>query len=512
MIYSFSTFGYEGSLISVESDIRRGIPCIDIVGLADGQVKESRERIQSAIRNSSIDFPDERVLLSLSPTDLRKDGNSFDLALALSVITSNEKKELPNDTLVMGELELNGNIRQVRGIYAGVKTALSSGIKNFIIPGNNFNEVKEIQGIRILKADNLSEVYSKMYDQSNYIETVPDTEKEIKNDEEVVNGIVFNNKYYEESSYDLKRMNPRLLKALVIAISGHHHLIGYGKPGNGKTCTTHFAQFFTPSLSNEESQETTRIHSLSGLLSPTSPMVKNPPFRMPHQTATIEGICGGGPNCRPGEGSLSHNGILFLDEMAEFRSSVIQMLRVPMESKAITLSRAGRSTIYPSKFTLIGMANPCPCGNYGNEERICLCSAKSIEMYWRKFSSPLLDRCLLINTDYRSPRDEENYYTLSDLRKMVANATVIQRKSGKYNGDLTPNEIEEFKKLQSEKVLNVAEELCEVLESPRRISMLWKVAKTVANLDKRENLTVEDLNESYQLCKDFSLIKFSVTA
>ena len=512
MIYSFSTFGYEGSLISVESDIRRGIPCIDIVGLADGQIKESRERMQSAIRNSGIEFPTERVLIALSPADLKKEGTSFDLPLALSVITSNEKKELPQDTLVMGELELNGTIRQVRGIYAGVKTALSSGIKNFIIPSNNFNEVKEIYGIRILKADNLSEVYSKMYDQSNYIETVPDTKKEISEHEEVVNGIVFNNQYYVESSYDLKRMNPRLLKALAIAISGHHHLIGYGKPGNGKTCTTQFAQFFTPNLTNEESQETTRIYSLSGLLSPTSPMVKNPPFRIPHQTATIEGMCGGGPHCRPGEVSLSHNGILFLDEMAEFRNSVIQMLRVPMESKKITLSRAGRSTIYPSNFTLIGMTNPCPCGNYGNEERICLCSAKSLEMYWRKFSSPLLDRTLIIDTDYRSPKDEENYYTLSDLRKMVANATVIQRKSGKYNGDLTPLEIDEYAKKQSETVQNVAEELCEVLETPRRIAMLWKVAKTVANLDNRENLTVEDLNESYQLCKNFSLIELSLTA
>lgn len=512
MIYSFSTFGYEGSLISVESDIRRGIPSIDIVGLSDGQVKESRERMQSAFRNSGIEFPTERVLLSLSPADLKKEGTSFDLPLALSVITSNEKKELPHDTLVMGELELSGNIRQVRGIYASVKTALSSGIKNIIIPSNNYNEVKEIYGIRILKADNLKEVYSKMYDESNYLETVPNTIEEISEHEEVVNGIVFNNRYYEESSFDEKRMNPRLLKALAIAISGHHHLIGYGKPGNGKTLTTQFSQFFIPNLTNEESQATTRIHSLSGLISPTSPMVKNPPFRLPHQTASIEGMCGGGPNCRPGEISLSHNGILFLDEMAEFRSSVIQMLRVPMESKAITLSRAGRSTTYPSNFTLIGMTSPCPCGNYGSKDRLCLCSARSIEMYWRKFSSPLLDRCILIDTDYRSPRDEENYYTLSDLRKMVANATVIQRKSGKYNGDLTPNEIEEFKKLQSEKVLNIAEELCEVLESPRRISMLWKVAKTVANLDNRENLTVEDLNESYQLCKNFSLIELSLTA
>lgn len=512
MIYSFSTFGYEGSLISVESDIRRGIPCIDIVGLADGQIKESRERMQVAIRNSGIEFPSERVLLSLSPADLKKEGTSFDLPLALSVITSNEKKELPHDTLVMGELELNGTIRQVRGIYASVKTALSSGIKNFIIPSNNYNEVKEIYGIRILKADNLKEVYSKMYDESNYLETVPNTTEEISEHEEVVNGIVFNNRYYEESTYKNFNMNPRLLKSLAIAISGHHHIIGYGKPGNGKTLTTQYAQFFIPNLTNEESQSTTRIHSLSGLISPTSPMVKNPPFRMPHQTASIEGMCGGGPNCRPGEISLSHNGILFLDEMAEFRSSVIQMLRVPMESKAITLSRAGRSTTYPGNFTLIGMTAPCPCGNYGSKERICLCSARSIELYWKKFSSPLLDRTLLIDTDYRSPRDEENYYTLSDLRKMVANATVIQRKSGKYNGDLTPLEIDEYAKKQSETVQNVAEKLSETLESSRRISMLWKVAKTVANLDNRENLTVEDLNESYQLCKNFSLIELSLTA
>ena len=416
-IYSFSNFGYEGSLITVEVDLRRGIPATDIVGLADGSVKEARERIQVAIRNSGLEYPSERVLISLSPADLKKEGAGFDLPVALGVL----QKNFTENVLVMGELELSGAIRPVRGIHAACSTALATGIMYAIVPTANLYEALET-GIKAIGCDTLFDAYKlpdelstrKIATVDSYEETItfrkPDTEQKIE-------------------------MTEKEMLALVVGASGRFNMMFFGSPGCGKTILMQHMMYLTPSLTEEESKSVKRIYSLAGL--PLKDGNRTyPPFRMPHQTASIEGICGGGPNCRPGEITLAHNGVLFLDEAAEFRSSVLQMLRVPLENKTITLSRAGRSTTYPANFQLLLALNPCPCGNYGSKERICLCSAKSVDLYWKKLGGPLLDR-VPIRLHIDPEEGERKTYSLEELQSYVKKATEKSREIGTSFRDLS---------------------------------------------------------------------------
>ena len=374
-IYSFSPFGYEGSLVSVEVDLRRGIPAVDVVGLADGAVKETRERVRSAVINSGFEFPQERVLISLSPADLKKEGAEFDLPVALGILNAKEDSGfIEENVLVMGELELSGRVRAVKGIHAACSTAFASGIQYAVVPKANFEEACSIQGLKVVGVESLEEAASSLKDVTCFGKAF-----EIK--KESAKSVLFSDE--EGEDIDGLELPKRLIRAIEIAVAGKHNLLITGRHGCGKTMAVQrLIPLLTPKLTVDESQSVTRIWSLAGLMKPTEPLVRKTPFRIPHQTASIEGICGGGPNCRPGEISLAHNGVLFLDEAAEFRSSVLQMLRVPLESHTITLSRAGRSTTYPANFQLIMATNPCPCGNYGSKEKICLCSAKSVEMYW----------------------------------------------------------------------------------------------------------------------------------
>jgi magnesium chelatase family protein len=426
-IYSFSNFGYEGALITVEVDLRRGIPATDIVGLADGAVKESRERVQAAIRNSGLEYPNERVLISLSPADLKKEGAGFDLPIALGVL----QKNFSENVLVMGELELSGAIRPVRGIHAACSTALASGIMYAIVPNANLDEALAT-GIKAIGCDTLYDAYKLPEDLSTRkIATVSNTDETITFAE-------------PDSAYkDKIDLTDKEMLALVVAASGRFNMMFFGSPGCGKTILMQYMQYLVPTLSLNEAQSVTRIWSLAGLIKPSEPLIRIRPFRMPHQTASIEGICGGGPNCRPGEISLAHNGVLFLDEAAEFRSSVLQMLSVPLENKCITLSRAGRSTTYPANFQLLMALNPCPCGNYGSKNKICLCSAKSIDLYWRKISGPLLDRIpIRLNIDHSE--EERKTYTLEELQSYVKRATVESRRLGTSFRDLTVEQIQDM--------------------------------------------------------------------
>ena len=425
-IYSYSPLGFDGALVTVEVDLRSGIPATDIVGLADSSVKETRERVQSAIRNSGLEYPNERVLISLSPADLKKEGAGFDLPIALGIL----QKNFTENVLVMGEFELSGAIRPVRGVYAACSTALASGIQYAIVPTANLGEALAT-GIKAIGCDTLCEAFNlpeelstrKIASVGVYDETISFREP--------------------DSEYkDKIEMTEKEMLALVVGASGRFNMMFAGSLGCGKTMLMQYMQYLTPSLTEEESKSVKRIYSLAGL--PIRDETKvYPPFRIPHQTASIEGICGGGPNCRPGEITLAHNGVLFLDEAAEFRSSVLQMLRVPLENKSITLSRAGRSTTYPANFQLLMALNPCPCGNYGSKDKICLCSAKSVEQYWKKFSGPLLDRVpIKIHIDHSEGEREE--YSLEELQTYVMTATVESRKLGKKFSELTPNEVEDI--------------------------------------------------------------------
>ena len=489
-VFAFSPFGYEGSLVSVEVDLRRGIPAVDIVGLSDGAVKESRERVISAIRNSGFEFPMERVLISLSPADLKKEGAGFDLPVALGILNAKDEAAcIKEKVLVIGELELSGAVRPVKGVHAAITTAVASGIRCAIVPEASRKEAEACDGIRVACVKNLCEAESALRDLSYYIE---------ENTDVIMKGVEFPKPLgNEEEEIELPK---NLVRAIEVAVAGKHSLLVCGCPGSGKTLAIQkLVPSLTPRLTFEESQSVTRIWSLAGLMSPDDGLIRDTPFRMPHQTASIEGICGGGPNCRPGEISLAHNGILFLDEAAEFRSSVLQMLRVPMESHTITLCRAGRSTCYPANFQLIMATNPCPCGNYGAKERICLCSAKSVQQYWNKFSGPLLDRIQIMV--HIQDDEEKETVNLAELKEHIKRAFEIQRSNGAYNSNLNPYELSERAKLDKDALHILDKWLTEHDVGERRGSNILKVALTIANIDGREIVSKRDVLEAISYSK-----------
>lgn len=520
-IYCFSPFGYEGNLVHIEVDLRRGIPAIDIVGLADGAVKESRERMRSAIRNSGLEFPPERVLISLSPADLKKEGAGFDLAVALAVLSAKdalEKKksfaeeEINESVLVMGELELNGSTRGVRGIHAAVSTALSSGIRLCIVPEINADEARAVSGAKVFGAENLLEAYNAIYNTEAFTGSTSSSEKDsmrgISKDAVEIDGIFFP-PVEEGFEFEEVHHQEKLIRGLQIAASGGHNVLAYGPPGCGKTMSMQKFPALLPYLSMDQSQSITRIFSIAGLMGADKSLLRKPPFRIPHQTASIEGMCGGGPNCLPGEISLAHNGVLFLDEAAEFRTSVLQMLRVPLESGSITLSRAGRTTVFPARFQLLLSSNPCPCGNYGSKTKLCLCSARAVEGYWKKFSAPLLDRIdIRIQVDLKeneksneAPQDFKKHST-NELRKKIASAIKKQMiRQGKKNVQLTPSEVTEFCRLEKD-AENYLTDTCEKLDmSPRAYSGCLKLSRTIADMENSDRITMEALKEAVELRK-----------
>ena len=508
-IVSFSPFGYEGNIVSVEVDLRRGIPAVDLVGLADNAVKEARERMRSAIINSGFDFPKERVLISLSPADLKKEGAGFDLAIALAVMINPINENLVDKTvLVMGELELSGNLRPVRGIHAAVSTAISLGIKTCIVCSENAPEACGIRGMKVLSCNNLKEAYDS-------ITSLGEDSEEIETNEKIQqknNSVEFLPVDLSQD-FSLIKGLPFLVRGLQIAASGGHNLLAYGPPGCGKTLALQRFSSLLPCLESEESLSVTRIYSLAGLLPPKSSLIKKRPFRIPHQSASLEGMIGGGINCRPGEISLAHNGVLFLDEAAEFRTSVLQSLRVPIESGKVTLSRAGRHTVFPAEFQLLIATNPCPCGNFGSDTKICVCSAHAVEQYWKKFSGPLLDRMDIrvpvfnssenILAEDKKQENEQISFSTEFLRKEIATAIKVQKsRQGKLNARLLPEEINYYCKLDEECNDFMNSQIKKYDFSARGVHSCIKLARTIADMQESYAIRLEDLKEAVSYRKN----------
>ncbi|MBQ2549485.1 MAG: ATP-binding protein [Treponema sp.] len=543
-ILSFSPFGYEGSLVRVEVDLRRGIPAVDIVGLADGAVKESRERMRSAIRNSGFDFPPERVLISLSPADLKKEGAGFDLAVALAVLSAKKSLDFRerasggdaacgsdsaafassavaadsdveadadcgDSVLVMGELELNGAVRPVRGIHAAVSTAVAGGVQLCIVPEANAREAREVCGSKVFCARNLTEAFYALYNRDAF--SGKGAESALGEDSLLPEGAVnIGGVWFCHAGEDLDITVAKgqgfLTRALQVAAAGGHNVLAFGPPGCGKTLSLQRFPSLVPLLTPEEAQSVTRIYSIAGLLPPESPAIRIAPFRMPHQTATIEGMCGGGPRCSPGEISLAHNGVLFLDEAAEFRSSVLQMLRIPLESGRVTLSRAGRSTTFPADFQLLLATNPCPCGFYGSRDRLCLCSSHSVEQYWKKISGPLLDRVdIRVQVDLVKDKSCCNKgLSLEELRLGVANAVTVQReRQGKKNAKLSPEEVTLFCRMTDKARVLLDSAALRYDFSPRAVSSCMKLSRTIADIAGKELIDELSMKEavSYRKCE-----------
>ncbi|MFI3256774.1 MAG: YifB family Mg chelatase-like AAA ATPase [Spirochaetales bacterium] len=515
-IISFSPFGYEGALVAVEVDLRRGIPAVDLVGLADNAVKEARERMRVAIHNSGFEFPLERVLISLSPADVKKEGAGFDLPIALAVLQEKFVKDHvdkpENDMcfdenvpiLVMGELELSGRIRPVRGVHAALSTAFENGIRCCIIPEENAPETAGLKHIKIFTVRHLEKAFQLFIALNNksFFEKLNSDEKKSIIAQSQSDDIEF-----PETSgtfdYSDVRGQADFLRALQVAAAGLHNIMAYGPPGCGKTLALqHFADLL-PLLTEEDALPVTRIYSLAGKLQAGTKLVREAPFRMPHQSSSLEGMIGGGPLCRPGEISLAHNGVLFLDEASEFRSSVLQTLRVPLEDGKITLSRAGRNTEFPARFQLLVASNPCPCGNFGSQEKICLCSARSVEQFWRKFSAPLLDRLdirvALGKADFDKSDSQKNYRVIStdELRKEIKKATRIQRsRQGKSNSRLNPTEIKLFCQTDEQSERYLHSQSLRYGFSARGLHCCLKLARTIADMAESSLIQFSHIEEA----------------
>lgn len=530
-IYSFSPYGYEGTLVKVEIDLRRGIPGVNIVGLADNAVKESRERMRAAIRNSGFDFPLEHVLVSLSPADLKKEGAGFDLAVALAVLAANESgggddaqnsprlnsprlnSPRPNsprlnsprlyadkNVLVMGELQLSGAVCPVKAVNAAAATARDAGFTHCIVGKANASEAQEAGGMKVFGASTLQDAFDALCRLGMADE--PFTQQKTAAQDECtppgsvdIGGVMFG-PIEDKAEFGEIIGQANLVRGLQIAAAGGHNVFAVGAPGCGKTMAIRKFPSLLPLLTLDEAQTVTRIYSLAGLISAQEPLVRVAPFRSPHQGASQEGICGGGAHCLPGEISLAHNGALFLDEAAEFHPKVLQSLRVPLEAGEVTISRAGRASTYPASFQLLMAANPCPCGNMGSSVKMCMCSTRSIELYWKKFSMPLLDRMdirMLVRNEIAedSAQDLPHSKSTSELRVDIARAVKRQRtRQGKKNARLTDKEMNDFCPMTvgARAMLNMA--AVRAGFSQRAVASCIKIARTIA--DMADSDTIED--------------------
>lgn len=529
-IYSFSPFGYEGALVKVEVDLRRGLPGVNIVGLADNAVKESRDRMRAAINNSGYDFPLEHVLISLSPADLKKEGSGFDLAVALAVLKANGEGAMQNaikgnltgsegalenscddeddgvNVLVMGELQLSGAVCPVRAVNAAASTAREAGFTHCIVSTANANEARQARGMRVAGANTLSEAFDALCRIGRADE--PFSERGAVTQEECVptgsvevGGVMFPP---IEDGCEFSEIigQQNLVRGLQIAAAGGHNVFAVGAPGCGKTMAMKKFRSLLPLLTVEEAQSVTRIYSLAGLIRPDEPLVRVPPFRAPHQSASVEGMCGGGPHCAPGEISLAHNGALFMDEAAEFHPKVLQSLRVPLEARQVTLSRAGRNTAYPAAFQLLLAANPCPCGNMGSSVKVCMCSTRAIELYWKKFSMPLLDRIdirMIVRNELAEDQAASAAHapSTSTLRLDIARAISVQRsRQGKRNALLTTQEMNEHCKMAAEAKAMLDRAAMSIGFSQRAVASCIKIARTISDMAGEEVIGAAHIKEA----------------
>ena len=496
-VFSFSPFGYDGCLVSIETDLRKGIPAYDIVGISDGVVRETRERIRCAVKNSGLDFPPERILQSFSPADLRKDGGMY-LAAALDLInvfqTDSSYQEIPKSfidekVLVLGDLDLSGKILSVRGVLPAVEKAAEEGITHVICNDANYQEISSVPGIKVCVCNTLDDAVHAIESPDNFRENslTQGQDVSVSFPDDVEKPTMNLDGYY------------RTARAIEVAAAGKHNILLTGAPGCGKTIAVQqLLPYLTPCLTDKELESVNKIKSIAGLSSPYKLKSKNVPFRMPHQTATIDGMVGGGIYCRPGEISLAHNGVLFLDEAAEFRASALQMLRVPLESKYITLSRAGRTTVFPADFQLAMATNPCPCGNFGCSGRHCIDSKTSIDNYWKKFSTPLLDRVEIKDFVEKNENDRQAF-DLEGSRERIKKAVEIQRKRGTYNSHLNESQLRELVTLDDKGRDFFTSKLESEEFSHREVLNMLRLSLTLANMEGREKVLLKDLKEAYNL-------------
>src|SRR3989344_3911680 len=483
-VYSAQTELLRVTSVSVETDIDRNtLYAFAVVGLADKAVDEARDRISAAIKNSGFDSPkkkNHKIVISLAPGDLKKEGTHFDLAMALSFLLANDEIEFdPEKKIFLGELSLDGKVRPVRGVLPIARFAKEKGFKEIFVPVENAREAALIDGILVYAVKDLKQVIEHLTGEEN---SLLDAEETTKLNEELV---------ITPTDFADVRGQERAKRGLLIAAAGGHNAALYGPPGTGKTMLAKAFAGILPRLTFDEALEATGIHSVAGTLQET--FITNPPFRAPHHTASYVSLVGGGANPRPGEITLAHRGVLFMDEFPEFERRVIESLRQPLEDKVISVARAKGTAHFPANVLLIAAMNPCPCGNYGFRGKQCICTPSALQRYRRKMSGPIIDRIdIWLEVDRILPHElgsEGRTGEESEIfRKKVSRAREIQleRFSGKKitkNGEMGAKELVLHVKLEkeAEKMLNMAAERLGF--SPRVYHRMIKVARTIADLE-----------------------------
>lgn len=494
-----TVIGLDSYIVDVETDVINSTPAIIIVGLPDMAINEARARIRSAVRNSGFTFPNKKVVINLAPADLKKEGTNFDLPITIGILVEEEllDTEKIKDYAFVGELSLDGSLRSVLGVLPLVLGLKKAGIKNIIVPKENAKEAGLVEGINVYGASCLAEVVN------HFVESpLPQTKIDVKT--------YLENSLDDEFLYDFKDVKGqhKAKKALEIAAAGGHNMLMSGSPGSGKTLMAKCFASILPPLTISEAIELTKIYSISGLLSNDEPLMTKRPFRAVHHTASPNGIIGGGSNPKPGEITLAHRGVLFLDEMVEFPRNVLEVLRQPLEDSEIVISRAKHSIKYPAKFILLGAMNPCPCGFLGDKQKPCTCSEFQINRYLAKLSGPLLDRIDLQVEVPRLTTDELlnnsiKEETSLEIRNRVIKARKIQLERYKDDGiltnsELTPKLVKKYCKIDKDGENLFKTAIVKYQLSGRRYDRVLKLARTIADLDASENIKLQHLMQALQ--------------